>query len=144
LASGGSPEGGSGGYWGDGHERGAREQVKSGATTEESLVDRFEGTRAVRRRVQHYNRDDDIEVVDHGWSAAGVRGSMQNLQRTLLWQFGVAKDVRRNNALLASNGQPRFSDTALVAFALLVAESDASHKELVIRLILNLLAEDRP
>jgi len=51
--------------------------------------------------------------------------------------------LRRNNALLASNGQPRFSDTALVAFALLVAESDASHKELVIRLILNLLAEDR-
>jgi prophage maintenance system killer protein len=52
--------------------------------------------------------------------------------------------LRRNNALLASNGQPRFSDTALVSFALLVAESDASHKELVIRLILNLLAEDRP
>ena len=52
--------------------------------------------------------------------------------------------LRRNNALLASNGQPRFSDTALVAFALLVAESDSSHKELVIRLILNLLAEDRP
>ncbi len=51
--------------------------------------------------------------------------------------------LRRNNALLASNGRPRFSDTALVAFALLVAESDASHKELVIRLILNLLAEDR-
>lgn len=52
--------------------------------------------------------------------------------------------LRRNNALLASNGQPRFSDTALVAFALLVAESEAAHKELVIRLILNLLAEDRP
>jgi prophage maintenance system killer protein len=52
--------------------------------------------------------------------------------------------LRRNNALLASNGQPRFSDTALVALALLVAESKASHKDLVIRLILNLLAEDRP
>jgi len=52
--------------------------------------------------------------------------------------------MRRNNALRGSNGQPRFSDTALVALALLVAESEASHKELVIRLILNLLAEDRP
>jgi prophage maintenance system killer protein len=52
--------------------------------------------------------------------------------------------LRRNNALLGSNGQPRFSNTALVALALLVAESDASHKDLVIRLILNLLAEDRP
>jgi prophage maintenance system killer protein len=52
--------------------------------------------------------------------------------------------LRRNNALLGSNGRPRFSDTALVALALLVAESDASHKDLVVRLILNLLAEDRP
>jgi prophage maintenance system killer protein len=52
--------------------------------------------------------------------------------------------LRRNDALVGSNGQPRFSDTALVALALLVAESDASHKELVVRLILNLLVEDRP
>ncbi len=52
--------------------------------------------------------------------------------------------LRRNNALAGSSGQPRFSDTALVALALLVAESEASHKDLVIRLVLNLLAEDRP
>jgi prophage maintenance system killer protein len=52
--------------------------------------------------------------------------------------------LRRNNALRGSNGRPRFSDTALVALALLVAESEASHKDLVIRLVLNLLAEDRP
>jgi prophage maintenance system killer protein len=52
--------------------------------------------------------------------------------------------LRRNDALLGSNGQPRFSDTALVALTLLVAESEASHKDLVIRLVLNLLAEDRP
>jgi prophage maintenance system killer protein len=52
--------------------------------------------------------------------------------------------LRRNNALAGSTGLPRFSDTALVALALLVAESEASHKDLVIRLILNLLAEDRP
>ena len=49
-----------------------------------------------------------------------------------------------SSALLGTNGQPRFSNTALVALALLVAESDASHKDLVIRLVLNLLAEDRP
>ena len=52
--------------------------------------------------------------------------------------------LRRNNALFGVNGRPRFSNTALVALALLVAESEASHKDLVIRLILNLLAEDRP
>jgi prophage maintenance system killer protein len=52
--------------------------------------------------------------------------------------------LRRNDALVGTTGQPRFSNTALVALALLVAESEASHKDLVIRLILNLLAEDRP
>jgi prophage maintenance system killer protein len=52
--------------------------------------------------------------------------------------------LRRNSALLAGDGKPRFSDTALVALALLVAESAPAHKELVIRLVLNLLAEDRP
>jgi prophage maintenance system killer protein len=52
--------------------------------------------------------------------------------------------LRRNGALLGANGQPRFSDTALVALALLIAESQPSHKELVMRLVLNLLAEDRP
>jgi prophage maintenance system killer protein len=52
--------------------------------------------------------------------------------------------LRRNDALVGTNGQPRFSNTALVALALLVAESEASHNDLVIRLILNLLAEDRP
>lgn len=52
--------------------------------------------------------------------------------------------LRRNDAYLGTNGQPRFSNTALTALALLVAESEASHKDLVVRLILNLLAEDRP
>jgi prophage maintenance system killer protein len=51
--------------------------------------------------------------------------------------------LRRNGALLTSIGEPRFSDTALVGLALLVAESQAGNKELLIRLILNLLAEDR-
>lgn len=52
--------------------------------------------------------------------------------------------LRRNDAYLGTSGQPRFSNTALTALALLVAESDATHKDLVIRLVLNLLAEDRP
>lgn len=52
--------------------------------------------------------------------------------------------LRRNKSYLGASGQPRFSNTALVALALLVAESEAAHKDLVIRLILNLLAQDRP
>jgi prophage maintenance system killer protein len=50
--------------------------------------------------------------------------------------------LRRNGALVNATGQPRFSDNALVALALLVAESNPIHKELIIRLILNLLVDD--
>jgi prophage maintenance system killer protein len=47
----------------------------------------------------------------------------------------------RNGLLNRPDGTPRFADNALVAVALLVAESDPAHKELLIRLILNLLQE---
>lgn len=47
----------------------------------------------------------------------------------------------RNSLLTRPDGSPRFADNALVAVALLVAESDPAHKELLIRLILNLLQE---
>jgi prophage maintenance system killer protein len=43
----------------------------------------------------------------------------------------------RENQLLASSG---FNDTALVALALLIAESDPRQKDLLIRLTINLLA----
>ncbi|HLB48301.1 MAG TPA: virulence protein RhuM/Fic/DOC family protein [Anaerolineales bacterium] len=47
----------------------------------------------------------------------------------------------RNGLLTNPDGTPRFADNALVAVALLVAESDPAHKDLLIRLILNLLQE---
>lgn len=47
----------------------------------------------------------------------------------------------RNRLLTKPDGTPRFADNALVAVALLVAESDPAHKELLIQLILNLLQD---
>jgi prophage maintenance system killer protein len=49
---------------------------------------------------------------------------------------------RLNGVLLRSDSTPRFADNALVALALLIAESDPGHKQLVIRVILNLLEDD--
>ncbi|MEW6611488.1 MAG: RhuM family protein [Pseudomonadota bacterium] len=46
-----------------------------------------------------------------------------------------------NRLLTLPDGTPRFADNALVAVALLVAESDPAHKDLLISLILNLLQE---
>jgi prophage maintenance system killer protein len=47
--------------------------------------------------------------------------------------------LRRNGLLKFPNGALRFADNAMVAIALLVAASDPVQKELMVRLILNLL-----
>jgi prophage maintenance system killer protein len=49
--------------------------------------------------------------------------------------------LRRNRMLTRSDGRPRLADNAMVALALLVAESEPGQKEMMIRLILNLLED---
>jgi prophage maintenance system killer protein len=51
--------------------------------------------------------------------------------------------LRRNRILIRPDGRPRFADNAMVALALLVAESEPAQKDLMIRLILNLLEDGR-
>ena len=48
--------------------------------------------------------------------------------------------LHRNGRLLDAAGQPVINDIGLAALALLVAESEASNKETMIRLIMNMLA----
>jgi len=52
--------------------------------------------------------------------------------------------LRRNGWLFRGDGSPRLADNAMVALALLIAESDPAHKELMIRLVLNLMEDERP
>ena len=52
--------------------------------------------------------------------------------------------LRRNGLLTRTDGTLRLADNAMVALALLVAESEPAQKELMIRLILNLLEQARP
>ena len=49
--------------------------------------------------------------------------------------------LRRNGMLARPDGRPRLADNAMVALALLVAESESAQKDLMIRLILNLLED---
>jgi len=48
--------------------------------------------------------------------------------------------LNRNGRLLDTSGNPVINDIGLAALALLVAESDPTHKETMIRLIMNMLA----
>jgi len=52
--------------------------------------------------------------------------------------------LRRNGLLTRADGSPRLADNAMVALALLIAESEAAQKDLMIRLVLNLLDDGRP
>jgi hypothetical protein len=50
--------------------------------------------------------------------------------------------LRRSGLLLRADGTQRLADNAIVALALLVAESDPKQKDLMIRLVLNLLGDE--
>lgn len=50
--------------------------------------------------------------------------------------------LRRNGLLLKADGSPRLANNAVVALALLVAESDSGQKDLMVRLILNLIVDN--
>lgn len=49
--------------------------------------------------------------------------------------------LARNGALLRRDGTPRFADNALVALALLTAESEPAQKDLLVRLTINLMVD---
>ena len=49
--------------------------------------------------------------------------------------------LRPNGMLTRADGRPRLANNAMVALALLVAESEPAQKDLMIRLILNLLED---
>jgi prophage maintenance system killer protein len=51
--------------------------------------------------------------------------------------------LRRNGMLVRADGAFRLADNTMVALALLIAESEAKQKDLMIRLILNLLEDGR-
>ena len=51
--------------------------------------------------------------------------------------------LRRNGMLARADGTFRFSDNTLVALALLVAESEPKQKDLMIRLVVNLLEGEK-
>lgn len=56
--------------------------------------------------------------------------------------FGEGDLTKESNVQKLHIATPRFADNALVALALLIAESGPGHKQIVIQVILNLLGDD--
>lgn len=61
-------------------------------------------------------------------------------KRSGAWLF--VDFLHRNGRLLNASGEAVINDTGLAALTLLVAESDPKQKEILIRLIMNMLAQD--
>jgi len=49
--------------------------------------------------------------------------------------------LSKNNLLYKPNGELRINDNALVSLALLIASSDPKQKELMVKLVVNLLGD---
>lgn len=64
------------------------------------------------------------------------KSNVQNLHILLFVDF-----LHRNGRLLNAQGHPVINDVGLAALALLVAESHPAQKEVLIRLIVNMLAQ---
>ncbi len=48
----------------------------------------------------------------------------------------------KNDYLYRENGEKKINDNALVALALLIAESDPREKDILVRIIINLISEN--
>ncbi len=71
-------------------------------------------------------------IKDHPFSDGNKR----------IGSFMFVRYLEINGSLQKKDGSDRFDPNALVALALLVAESDPSQKELIVKLVLNLMADD--
>ncbi|WP_369600669.1 Fic family protein [Hahella sp. SMD15-11] len=125
------------------------------STIEEFSVVRQEGKRQVRRRLRHYNLDAIISLGSLTVFGKPAYPTIEAKAAHLLY-FVIKNhpfvdgnkrsgaflfvDFLARNGRLIRNGEPVINDVGLAALALLVAESDARNKDVVIRLIENMLA----
>jgi hypothetical protein len=82
-------------------------------------------------------RYDEGLLAEPAGSLGGVLPSLAEAQAAIA---RLKADLMARNGRLIRNGEPVINDVGLAALALLVAESDAKAKEVIIRLIENMLA----
>ena len=77
-------------------------------------------------------------IISVGYRVKSKRGTQFRIWATNTLRSHLLKGF---SLLLRMDGSLRLTDNAMVALALLIAESDPSQKDLMIRLTLNLLAD---
>jgi hypothetical protein len=113
----------------------AEGELQEAATTKEFLVVQTEGKRQVQRRLKHYNLDAIISV---GYRVSSTRATRFRQWATHVLREHLARGFSLDRERFERNAAE--ADAAL-ALALLVAESDAKNKNVMIGLIENMLAQ---
>ena len=67
---------------------------------------------------------------------------LRELEQTIAAVYLVVLFLHKNDILYRENGEARIIDNALAALTLLVATSNPEHKEIIIRLIMNMLVDE--
>ena len=116
----------------------AKELVPSATVSKMETV-RTEGKRRVVRQIDSYNLDLIISVGYRVNSKQATRFTDGNKRiASLLFILFLAE----NQYLYRPDGEAKINDNALVALALLIAESEPAHKDILIKLVMNLLLEE--
>jgi hypothetical protein len=111
----------------------ADDELSEVATTEGSSVVRQEGKRQVTRKVRHYNLD---AIISIGYRISSKRAVQFRQWATRVLREHLTQGYTLNRQRLEANAQELEA-----ALALLVAKFDPAHKEAMVRLIMNMLAQ---
>jgi len=118
------------------------------STTEEYSVVQMEGNRKVKRKIIFYNLDLIISV---GYRVNSKRGTQFRIWATHVLKENLIKGytillflwfLNENDILYNEDGSKRLADNALVALTLLIAESRAEEKDIIVKVIVNLINQN--
>jgi len=120
------------------------------STVKDSLTVREEGGRKVKRKVEYYSLDVIISV--------GYRVKSKQGTQFRIWANIILKDyhsfsdgnkriaaflfvwfLEKNGILYRPDGSKKIADNALVALTLMIAESKPEEKEMMIKVVVNLI-----
>ena len=115
------------------------EELTKDATIRKFLIVRQEGKREVKREIEHYNLDLILSVGYRVKSKIATK--FRQWASKILKQYLFILFLHKNGILHKANGEPKINDNALASLALLVATSAPEQKEIIIKLVMNMLYE---
>ena len=107
------------------------EELEENPTCAKNAQVRTEGKRQITRDITYYNLDMIISV--------GYRVNSKNATSFRRWATSV---LNNNRVLYADDGHKRIADNTLVALTPMIAESRTEEKDVMVKVVVNLINKD--